>query len=478
MALRHLAIDIGASSGRAIVGELDETGRLRLTEVHRFENGLVQRGGHLCWDIDALWESVLDGLAAAHERGLTPATVGVDTWGVDFVLLDGSDRRLGEAVGYRDARTQGVREELERTGVLPFSEHYARTGIQYQPFNTAYQLWALKREHPEQLAAARTFLMVPDYLNFLLCGEKANEYTNASTTALVGATSRDWDRELLGRLGLPTDTFLPVSMSGCALGHLRPEVARRVGFDAEVVLPATHDTGSAFLAVPARDDRAAFLSSGTWSLLGTELAAPVTTPNSAAANFTNEGGYQARYRYLKNIMGLWMIQCVRRESARPDGSLPTWGELVSAASDAHEQGFRSTVDAEDERFLSPDSMVAEVRAACAEAGQPAPVTTGEVACTVYDSLATDYARTVRQMQELTGTTFTSVNVVGGGSANAYLNQATANACGLPVYAGPTEGTALGNLIVQMIHTGELADLASARAAIARSFDIKEVLPHE
>lgn len=478
MALRHLAIDIGASSGRAIVGELDEQDCLHLTEVHRFENGLVRRDGHLCWDVDSLWERVLDGLAAAHEQGLTPTTVGIDTWGVDFVLLDANDRRLGEAVGYRDARTQGVREELERTGVLPFSEHYARTGIQYQPFNTAYQLYALKREHPEQLAAARSFLMVPDYLNFLLCGEKANEYTNASTTALVGATSCDWDRELLDRLGLPADVFLPVRMPGCSLGHLRPEVARRVGFDAEVVLPATHDTGSAFLAVPARDDRAAFLSSGTWSLLGTELATPVTTPSSAAANFTNEGGYQARYRYLKNIMGLWMIQCVRRESARPDGSLPTWGELVSAASDAHERGFRSTVDAEDERFLSPDSMVGEVRAACAEAGQPAPVTTGEVACTVYDSLATDYARTVRQMQELTGTTFTSVNVVGGGSANAYLNQATANACGLPVYAGPTEGTALGNLIVQMIHTGELADLASARAAIARSFDIKEVLPHE
>ena len=478
MASRHLAIDIGASSGRAIVGELDETGRLRLTEVHRFENGLVQRAGHLCWDIDALWESVLDGLAAAYEQGLTPTTVGVDTWGVDFVLLDAQDRRLGEAVGYRDARTQGVREELEHTGALTFQEHYARTGIQYQPFNTAYQLYALKREHPEQLAAARTFLMVPDYLNFLLCGEKANEYTNASTTALVGATSRDWDRELLGRLGLPADIFLPVSMPGCALGHLRPEVVRRVGFDAEVVLPATHDTGSAFLAVPARDDRAAFLSSGTWSLLGTELAAPVTSPSSAAANFTNEGGYQARYRYLKNIMGLWMIQCVRRESARPDGSLLTWGELVSAASDAHEQGFRSTVDAEDERFLSPDSMVGEVCAACAEAGQPVPATTGEVACVVYDSLAADYARTVHQMEGLTDTSFTSVNIVGGGSANAYLNQATANACGLPVYAGPTEGTALGNLIVQMIHAGELHDLASARAAIARSFDIKEVLPHE
>lgn len=478
MASRHLAIDIGASSGRAIVGELDEQGRLRLTEVHRFENGLLRRNGHLCWDIDALWESVLHGLTAAHEQGLTPTTVGIDTWGVDFVLLDAQDRRLGDAVGYRDARTQGVREELERTGALTFQEHYARTGIQYQPFNTAYQLCALKREHLEQLAAAHAFLMVSDYLNFLLCGEKANEYTNASTTALVGATSRDWDRELLGRLGLPTEIFLPVRMPGCALGHLRPDVARRVGFDAEVVLPATHDTGSAFLAVPARDDRAAFLSSGTWSLLGTELATPVATPASAEANFTNEGGYQARYRFLKNIMGLWMIQCVRRESARPDGTLPSWGELVSAAEFAHRQGFRALVDAEDPRFLSPASMVEEVRAACADAGQPLPTTTGEVACTVFDSLAADYARTVRQMETLTGTAFTSVNIVGGGSANAYLNQATANACGLPVYAGPTEGTALGNLIVQMIHAGELEDLASARAAIASSFDIKEVLPHE
>ncbi|WP_130810770.1 rhamnulokinase [Olsenella sp. Marseille-P4559] len=478
MTSRHLAIDIGASSGRAIVGELDETGRIRLTEVHRFENGLTRKDGHLCWDIDALWENVVAGLSAAHQRGLTPSTVGIDTWGVDFVLLDDHDRRVGGVVGYRDPRTEGVREELGRTGVLDFSEHYARTGIQYQPFNTAYQLVALKREHPEQLVSARALLMVPDYLNFLLTGEKANEYTNASTTALVGATSRDWDRELLARLGLPADIFQPVRMPGCSLGRLRPEVARRVGFDAEVVLPATHDTGSAFLAVPARDDHAAFLSSGTWSLLGTELVAPVTTPVSAAANFTNEGGYQARYRFLKNIMGLWMIQRVRRESARPDGTLPSWGELVSAASTAHEQGFRAVVDAEDARFLSPASMVGEVRAACEEAGLPAPKTTGEVACVVFDSLAADYARTVHQMEALTGTPFTSVNIVGGGAANAYLNQATANACALPVYAGPTEGTALGNLIVQFIFAGELPDLAAARAAIAQSFDIKEVTPHE
>jgi rhamnulokinase len=478
MASRHLAIDIGASSGRAIVGELDETGRIRLTEVHRFENGLTRKDGHLCWDIDALWENVVAGLSAAYQRGLTPSTVGIDTWGVDFVLLDGHDRRVGDVVGYRDSRTEDVREELERTGVLDFSEHYARTGIQYQPFNTAYQLVALKREHPEQLASARALLMVPDYLNFLLTGEKANEYTNASTTALVGATSRDWDRELLARLGLPADIFQPARMPGCSLGRLRPEVARRVGFDAEVVLPATHDTGSAFLAVPARDDRAAFLSSGTWSLLGTELVAPVTTPASEAANFTNEGGYQARYRFLKNIMGLWMIQRVRRESARPDGTLPSWGELVSAASTAHGQGFRAVVDAEDARFLSPASMVGEVRDACEEAGLPAPKTTGEVACVVFDSLAADYARTVHQMEALTGTPFTSVNIVGGGAANAYLNQATANACALPVYAGPTEGTALGNLIVQFIFAGELPDLAAARAAIAQSFDIKEVTPHE
>ena len=471
----YLAIDIGASSGRHIVGQVVD-GRMELTEVYRFENGLSHRNGHLCWDIDALAESVIAGLAAAKEAGFTPQTIGIDTWAVDYVLLDERDQRLGECVGYRDSRTDGVRDALELAGILSFDEHYARTGIQYQQFNTAYQLCALSRENRSALDAAASLLMVPDYLNWVLTGKKAQEYTNASTTALVNAQTCDWDDTLIDRLNLPWDIFQPIHMPGEGLGRLRPEVAERVGFDAEVVLVASHDTGSAWLAVPARDDKAVYFSSGTWSLVGVENRAPICTAQSAAANFTNEGGYERRYRYLKNIMGLWMIQNVRKELGEKAGMAPTWDELVSAAEQARATGFHAVVDADDPEFLAPASMLAALRDVCERSGQSMPSTMGEYALCVYDSLAADYARTVEQMRELTGVDYTSINIVGGGSNNGYLNQATADACGLPVYAGPTEGTALGNLMVQFIHAGEYGSLEEARAAIKKSFEIREYLP--
>lgn len=467
----HLAIDIGASSGRHILGWVED-GRMQLREVYRFENRLVEKNGHLCWEMDRLWANVLAGLKACKDAGYTPATVGIDTWAVDFVLLDAAGEILGDTVAYRDSRTDGVRQALEP--LLPFAGHYARTGIQYQPFNTAYQLAALKKEHPEQLAAAKTFLMVPDYLNYKLTGVAANEYTNASTTALVGAVSRDWDDELIAKLGLPRAIFQPIRMPGTALGSLTPEVQAEVGFDCTVLLPATHDTGSAWLAVPARDDKAVYLSSGTWSLLGVENTAPITTPESAAANFTNEGGYGGTYRYLKNIMGLWMIQSVRRELGERTGTRPTFPELIAAA--RADSAYPGLVDADDDRFLAPKSMIEEVKAACAEAGYPAPATTGEVMQAIYNSLADDYRRAVSALQSLTGKAYESVNIVGGGSQDGYLNQMTANATGLPVYAGPTEGTALGNLMVQFLAAGEYADLQAARDAIKQSFAIQEVLP--
>ena len=467
----HLAIDIGASSGRHILGWVED-GRMQLREVYRFENRLVEKNGHLCWEMDRLWANVLAGLKACKDAGYTPATVGIDTWAVDFVLLDAAGEILGDTVAYRDSRTDGVRQALEP--LLPFAGHYARTGIQYQPFNTAYQLAALKKEHPEQLAAAKTFLMVPDYLNYKLTGVAANEYTNASTTALVGAASRDWDDELIAKLGLPRAIFQPIRMPGTALGSLTPEVQAEVGFDCTVLLPATHDTGSAWLAVPARDDKAVYLSSGTWSLLGVENTAPITTPESAAANFTNEGGYGGTYRYLKNIMGLWMIQSVRRELGERTGTRPTFPELIAAA--RADSAYPGLVDADDDRFLAPKSMIEEVKAACAEAGYPAPATTGEVMQAIYNSLADDYRRAIAALQSLTGETYESVNIVGGGSQDGYLNQMTANATGLPVYAGPTEGTALGNLMVQFLAAGEYADLQAARDAIKQSFAIQEVLP--
>ena len=447
---------------------------MHLKEVYRFENRLVTKNGHLCWDMDALWNSVLEGLRACRAAGYVPATLGIDTWAVDFVLLDENGGVLGDTVAYRDGRTEGERARLEP--VLPFAEHYARTGIQYQPFNTAYQLTALKREHPEQLAAARTFLMVPDYLNYKLTGVAANEYTNASTTALVGAESRNWDDELIARLGLPRGIFHPIRMPGQVLGHFTAAVREAAGFDCTVLLPATHDTGSAFLAVPARDENAVYLSSGTWSLLGVENPVPITSAASAAANFTNEGGYGGTYRYLKNIMGLWMIQSVRRELGEhaPNGTRPAFPELIAAAKEA--SGYPGLVNADDDRFLAPNSMIGEITAACAEAGYPAPATTGEVMQAIYNSLADDYRRAIAALQSLTGKTYESVNIVGGGSQDGYLNQMAANVTGLSVYAGPTEGTALGNLMVQFIAAGEYADLQAARDAIKQSFAIQEVLP--
>lgn len=473
MAARYLAIDIGASSGRHIIGEV-VAGKLELTEVYRFENKLVERDGHLCWDIDRLYREVVVGLKACAARDLVPDTLGIDTWAVDYVLLDEAGRRIGDAVAYRDRRTVGVRDELERAGVLGFAEHYARTGIQYQQFNTAYQLVALKHEHPEQLERARTLLMVPDYLHYLLTGVAACEYTNASTTALVDARARDWDDELIARLGLPREIFLPLRQPGEELGHLSPEVRDEVGFDCRVVLPATHDTGSAWLAVPAADKHAVYLSSGTWSLLGCERTEPIVSAASAEANFTNEGGAFGTVRYLKNIMGLWMAQCVRRELADPDGTRPSFGALADAAAAA--EGFSSLVDVDDDRFLAPTSMTDEVRAACAESGQAVPQTTGELMRCIYRSLAADYARAIEGLSRLTGTRYTAINIVGGGCQNAYLNQETADACGLPVYAGPVEGTALGNLMVQLIAAGEVADLAAARALVRNSFGIEKIEP--
>lgn len=467
----RLAVDIGASSGRVIAGTL-EGGRYRLTEVSRFENGLHERDGHLCWDVDGLLESVVSGLRAAHDQGWEPQSVGVDTWGCDFVLVDEAGARVGDVVAYRDGRTQGMRDLLSQR--LAPGEHYRRTGIQYQPFNTVYQLMALEREHPEQIGRAAAFLMVPDWLNYQLTGLMANEYTNATTTALVDAEKCCWDEGVIEAAGLPRGLFGALRMPGEVLGRLSSDVARRVGFSCDVILPATHDTGSAYLAAPVTGEHTAILSSGTWSLVGRELERPVTSEGSRAANFTNEGGYQGRYRYLKNIMGLWMTQSIRRELADASGVMPTFGEMASEAAAA--TGFSAVVDAEDQRFLAPASMCEEIRRACAETGQAVPATTGELLRCVDLSLASDYAAALSQMEDLTGSPVTRLAIVGGGSQDQVLNQLTADACRIPVTVGPTEGTALGNLMVQFVSAGEIRDLAAARAAITRSFDIKEVLP--
>ena len=468
----YLAIDIGASSGRAIVGSVRD-GRISLEEVFRFENSQVRLNGHDCWDIDRLVESVKAGIDAALAKGPLES-VGVDTWGVDFVLLDERGERCSDSVAYRDGRTAGADAEIERD-VISFADLYARTGIQKASYNSIYQLWALRKEHPEQLERAAHFLMVPEYINYRLTGNIVHEYTDSSTTALLDAAKKDWDLDLVGRLGLPTRIFGKLEMPGAAVGEYR---------GVKVVLPAMHDTGSAYLAVPARDDRAVYLSSGTWSLLGVENDAPITTAAARKANFTNEGGAWGRYRFLKNIMGLWMIQSIRRELngtsyvAGRDGAetaealkcIKDWrkgakysfADLEMAARSA--DGVQAMVDVNDQRFLNPKSMIGEVLAA---ADGPAPTTVGGLMKCVYRSLAECYADAISNLSEITGRNYTSVNIVGGGSQDTYLNALTADATGLEVFAGPVEGTAIGNLVVQMVAGGEFSDLAAARRAIVR-----------
>ena len=472
---RYLAIDIGASSGRHIVGFV-QNGKIALEEVYRFDNGQIRRGGHDCWDIEKLVASIKAGIDAAMAK-YEIESIGIDTWGVDFVLLDADGRLCSDSVAYRDPRTARADDEIEKS-VISFADMYARCGIQKAPYNTIYQLWALKKEHPEELEKAARFLMVPEYLNYALTGNIVHEYTDSSTTSLVDAASKDWDRDLIARLGLPAGIFGKLEMPGAIVGLYR---------GVKVVLPAMHDTGSAYLAVPARDDRAVYLSSGTWSLLGVENDRPLTGEDAMAANFTNEGGAWGRYRFLKNIMGLWMIQSIRRElngvsyvegkaadssdaalaslSDRVPGHEYTFAEL-SAAARASEGGIVA-VDVNDARFLNPPSMSGEVMVAVREKGGEAPSTVGALMKTVYVSLAECYRIAIENLSAITGKKFTSVNIVGGGCKDSYLNELTAKATGLEVFTGPVEGTAIGNLIVQMIAAGEFRDLADARHAIVR-----------
>ena len=461
----YLAVDIGASSGRHILGWL-EKGKIRLEEIYRFENKLVKQNGHLCWDLEHLFHEVVEGLKKCKELGRVPSSVGIDTWGVDFVLLDQGGNVLGNTVAYRDGRTKGMDEEVYK--VMPEAELYKRNGIQKQIFNTIYQLMAIKKETPQLLERAEHFLMVPEYLNYLLTGQMANEYTNATTTQLVNAQTQDWDKELLEKLGLPTKIFGQLNMPKTVVGKLSDKMAERVGFQTEVVLPATHDTGSAVMAVPTSSEDSIYLSSGTWSLMGIERLIPDCTETTRKHNFTNEGGYHCRYRYLKNIMGMWMMQSLRKEFKHKY----TFEELYQLANIG--RYFTSTVDVNDQSFLAPDSMIKAVQDYCEKTGQEKPETECELLYCIYQSLANCYARTVAEIEEVTGKTFSTIHVVGGGCQDKFLNKLIARSTGKDVYAGPVEATAIGNLLAQMLKDKVFSDLPEARAAVAKSFDVKKV----
>ncbi len=459
----YLAVDIGASSGRHILTHLEE-GRMVLEEIHRFPNGMVEQDGELVWDVDLLFHEIIVGMKKCKELGKIPVSVGIDTWAVDFVLLDQKDHRIGNAVAYRDSRTKEMDQEVYK--IISEEELYAGTGIQKQIFNTIYQLMALKQKKPDALASAKKLLMIPDYFHYLLTGVAATEYTNATTTQLLNPTTKQWDDKIIQLLGYPRHIFGEIVMPGTNLGGLKKEWQEELGYNCSVVLPATHDTGSAVMAVPTNSEEVLYISSGTWSLMGTERPEADCSLESKERNFTNEGGYDYRFRYLKNIMGLWMIQSVRKEIGKDF----SFGEICEMAKDST---IPSIVDCNDNRFLAPESMTGEIQAACKESRQQVPETLAEVAAVIYNSLAICYAKTVRELEQMTGKHYDAIHIVGGGSNAEYLNRLTAKKANVIVYAGPTEATAIGNVMAQMIAKGEFANLQEARKCVYTSFEIRK-----
>ncbi|MCF0106923.1 MAG: rhamnulokinase [Holdemanella sp.] len=461
----YLAIDFGASSGRHILAHI-ENGKIIEEEIYRFENGMKKKDGHLYWDIETLFNEIINGLKVCKEINKIPVSMAIDTWAVDYVLLDKNGNRIRDVYGYRDNRTEKMDDEVYK--LIPEKELYATTGIQKQIFNTIYQLMADARLEPELFEKAKTFLMIPDYFNYRLTGIQQSEYTNATSTQLVDPELKNWNRALIKQLGLKPEMFLPLKKPGTPVGDFLPEIVEKVGFNTKVIQCASHDTASAIMAMPCLED-GLYISSGTWSLMGVELKKALMDANSAKGNFTNEGGYEYRFRYLKNIMGLWMIQSVRHEL----NDEYSFGELCDFATEAT---ISSQVDVNDDAFFAPDSMIEAIKEYCRNTKQEIPETVGEIASVVYNSLAMCYEKTVREIEANVNRKYSCIYVIGGGSKAGYLNQLTANYTKKTVYAGPAEATALGNILAQMIHNEEYKNLMEARKAVLNSYKIQIYKP--
>lgn len=462
----HIAVDIGASSGRLIHGTLD-SGRLLIRELYRFSSRFQRKDGHDYWDINHLFHEILTGLAKAKLEGIEQTTLGIDTWAVDYVLLDAAGVPIREVFAYRDARTNGAPAEFHKQ--MSRAEVYGKTGIQELSFNTLYQLSV---HDSDELKRADTIMLVPDYLYFRLTGRKMNELTNASTTQMLNLKQGDFDIDLLNLLGLSRSQFSVLTEPGTKLGPILPYLKEAYDLpECELIAVPTHDTASAVVGVPAEGRHSwAFLSSGTWSLLGAELAKPLNTEAAMIRNYTNERGAYGTTRFLKNIMGLWMIQEARRVSKEQH----SFSDLVHMAEKAPQ--FLSLVVCNDPKFLNPDHMIEEIQRFCLETGQPVPNDLGEIVRCIIDSLALTYRDYLQELEEITGQTFEVLHIVGGGANNALLCQLTADLTGKTVKAGPSESTAIGNLAVQMITCGFIDDLSQAREIVASSFDIQTYHP--
>ena len=454
------AVDLGATSGRVIVGRFDR-GSIQMETVGRFANDPVQTPGGMHWDLTALTRGVTDGLREAFRAADDIASIGVDSWAVDYALLRG-DRMLGTPFHYRDDRTAGGVERVH--GVAPFAELYRRNGLQFLPFNTLYQLAC----EEGVLDAADSMLLMPDLFGWLLTGEKVAERTNASTTGLLDVTTQQWDTELASRLGVPTRILPRLVDPGDPVGSLLPHVTRELGGSAPVVAVGSHDTASAVVAVPMKADQAAYISCGTWGLVGVETTSPVLTDAAREANFTNEGGVDSRTRFLHNVMGLWLLSETIREWERESEEKIDLPALLAEA--ARVEGPVGIFDANDPVFMPPGDMPRRIRTWLAEHDQPVPATRAEFARSIVESLAEAFASAVRTAGELSGIDVRTIHIVGGGSLNQLLCQLTADRSGIPVEAGPVEATAIGNLLVQARSAGFISgDLDAMRAVVAEAF---------
>ncbi len=464
MSINVAAIDLGASSGRVMLAKYNESSRLvKLKEVHRFPNSMIKKEGHDCWDIESIFENIQFGLNKIDEEGIKLDSIGIDSWGVDFVLLDKQGKILGLPVAYRDSRTDNVPEQVMRE--ISRTDIYKRTGIQFQKFNTLYQVKAILNENPSWLPKVDKLLLIPDYLHYRLCGKFSCEYTNASTSQLLNAKNCDWDPELEKVIGVAANWLQPITQPGTVIGEwISPS-----GHAVKVIPPATHDTGSAIVARPLSSSKSAYISSGTWSLVGMESHYPVTSVEALTANLTNEGGVEHTYRILKNVMGLWLLQGLQKELSNL-----SFADLTSLAEDA--PAFQFLINPNDERFLNPPSMQKEIQAYCEETRQGCPTLPSELARCILDSLALYYRVVIDELEEVTGRPVETIHIVGGGSKNQLLNRLCADICQREIVTGPTEASALGNIGYQLKGLNVLPDLKAVRAIIKHNFIGEHLTP--
>ncbi len=453
----YLAVDIGASSGRHILGSI-QNGKLKLKEIYRFDNGLKEADGNLTWDIDSLTENVIEGIAKCREICKIPETVAIDTWGVDYVLLDECKNEIKPTFAYRDSRTNAIPEEIDK--IIPRKDLFERTGITAINFNSIYQLYCDKKSG--KMDKARHFLMMPDYLSYKLTGIMANEYTNATTGGLVSTKTTDWDYELIEMLGFNKDMFLPLSKPATKLGNFTDDIKKKVGFDATVIHAPSHDTASAVAACPI-DDKSVYISSGTWSLIGTENKEPVLDFCASQNGFSNEGGVEYRYRFLENIIGMWFFQNIRKNLDKKY----TYDEMMFMAK---ESKYNKLINPADNSFMAPENMINAIRTYLSDDNLPV----ADILKSVYLSLANSYDEAVKTIEKYSNKKIDNILIVGGGSKDKYLNELTSKVTGKKVLTGLSEGTATGNLISQIMYS-ESINLSEAREIIKRSFEIKEAI---